>query len=525
MKKRVFLIVLDSCGIGEMPDAPLFGDCDCHTLKRISASPRFRFESMREMGVGNIDGQDYLPSEKKPRAAVCRLSERSMGKDTTIGHWEIAGVVSPSPLPTYPQGFSKEILDEFEKQTGRGVLCNLPYSGTDVIRDYGEEHVRTGKLIVYTSADSVFQIAAHEAVVPLEELYDCCRKARAILTGKNAVGRVIARPFIGEPGDFKRTSNRHDFSLEPPKPTLLDAVMRSGKTVYAIGKINDIFAGCGVTEKVYTHGNTEGMKYALEALDKDFEGLCFVNLVDFDMLYGHRQDVDGYAAAFAEFDRWLPLFTGKMRDGDVLMVTADHGCDPGDSHTDHTREYTPLVVYGENVLPINLGTRNGFCDIAASIADYLGLSYRGDGTSFMPVILKPDETEKALCDAAYEAMSRAYVPYSGYSVGAAVLTDSGKIYSGCNIENASYTPTVCAERTAIFKAVSEGERRFKAVAICGGKGFKVEGRFPPCGVCRQVMAEFFPQDAHVLLMTGPDSFERCTLDDILPLSFNPEYLK
>ncbi len=520
-KKRVFLIVLDSCGIGEMPDAALFGDHDCHTLKRISGSPAFRFESMKKMGVGNIDGQDYLPGEPEPQAAVCRIAERSMGKDTTIGHWEIAGVVSPSPLPTYPNGFPPEVLEEFERLTGRGVLCNLPYSGTDVIRDYGEEHMKTGKLIVYTSADSVFQIAAHEEVVPLEELYDCCRKARGMLTGKHAVGRVIARPFVGEPGNFRRTSNRHDFSLEPPKKTLLDALKEEGKTVYAIGKINDIFAGQGVTDKVYTHGNTEGMELTLGALDRDFEGLCFTNLVDFDMLYGHRQDVDGYAAAFAEFDRWLPSFTEKMREDDVLFITADHGCDPGDSHTDHSREHIPLVVYGNNIAPVNLGTRRGFCDIAATIAEYLGIGYRGDGASFLSQIRRPDGTEKALCRAAFEAMGKAYCPYSGYAVGAAVITDSGKIYSGCNIESATHTPTVCAERTAVFKAISEGERGFKAIAVCGGKGGRIEGRFPPCGVCRQVMAEFFKPDTPVLLMTGEESFERYTFADLLPLSITP----
>ena len=289
MKRRVFIIVLDSLGAGEMPDAPLFGDKDCHTLKRISASPEFRFDSMKKMGAGNIDGQGFLPRVERPLAAVCRLAERSMGKDTTIGHWEISGVVSPSPMPTYPQGFPPEVIDEFVKQTGRGILCNLPYSGTEVIKDYGEEHIKTGKLIVYTSADSVFQIAAHEEYVPLEELYGYCRIARKILCGKHAVGRVIARPFVGTPGNFTRTANRHDFSLEPPKQTLLDALKETGKTVYAVGKINDIFAGCGITEKVYTHGNTEGLKISLEAADKDFEGLCFINLVDFDMLYGHRR--------------------------------------------------------------------------------------------------------------------------------------------------------------------------------------------------------------------------------------------
>lgn len=523
--KRVFLIVLDSLGVGEEPDAPLFKDHDCNTLKRISGSEKFRFSSMKEMGMGNIDGQDYLPKADRPLAAVARLQERSMGKDTTIGHWEIAGVVSPSPLPTYPDGFPCEVIKEFEAQTGRGVLCNKPYSGTQVIADYGEEHLKTGKLIVYTSADSVFQIAAHEELVPPEMLYEYCRIARKILKGAHAVGRVIARPFIGKPGAFTRTANRHDFSLLPPKQTLLDALKADKKTVYAVGKINDIFAGQGVTEHVMTHGNTEGMAVALDALDRDFEGLCFVNLVDFDMLYGHRQDTDGYAAAFAEFDGWLPSFTAKMRKDDVLIITADHGCDPGDSHTDHSREYVPMIMYGKNIKPVNLGTRYGFCDIAATAAEYLECDYRGDGKSFLESVIKPTEVEKELCKAAADAMLKSYSPYSHYAVGAALLCADGKIYTGCNIENAAYTPTNCAERTAVFKAVSEGERDFKMLAVCGGKDGKISGVFPPCGVCRQVLAEFCPEDIPVLLMKSKSSFEKKTLKELLPFSFNPKFLK
>ncbi len=381
MSKRVFLIVLDSCGIGEEPDAALFGDKDCHTMRTISKHPAYKNDTMKALGLGNIDGQDYLGTVEHPLGSVARLRERSMGKDTTIGHWEIAGVISDSPLPTYPNGFPDEVLDAFKKATGRGVLCNLPYSGTDVIRDYGEEHLKTGDLIVYTSADSVFQIAAHEDLVPTELLYEYCRRARAILTGKHAVGRVIARPFIGTSSDtFKRTANRHDFSLEPPKKTVLDAIKESGKTVYAIGKINDIFAGVGVTEHVYTHSNTEGMQLTMEALDKDFEGLCFTNLVDFDMLYGHRRDIEGYAKAFAEFDAWLSRFIEKMSDDDIFIITADHGCDPGDTHhTDHTREYVPFVMYGRNVKARNYLTQPTFAAIAATIADYLGIDYDCSG--------------------------------------------------------------------------------------------------------------------------------------------------
>ena len=287
MKKRVFLIVLDSCGAGAMPDCAAFGDRDCHTIKRISTSDKFSCDNLRRMGLGNIDGLEFLGKVDEPTARVARLTEKSMGKDTTIGHWEIAGIVSENPLPTYPEGFPKELLDEFSKRVGRGVLCNKPYSGTDVIRDYGEEHVKTGDLIVYTSADSVFQIAAHEDVVPVEQLYEYCRIARELLCGKHAVGRVIARPFEGE-HPFKRTANRHDFSLEPYGHTVLDALVEQGKDVYAIGKIYDIFAGKGVTEKVFTHSNREGMELSLDALDKDFEGLCFINLVDFDMLFIRR---------------------------------------------------------------------------------------------------------------------------------------------------------------------------------------------------------------------------------------------
>ena len=384
--KRVFLIVLDSLGVGEMPDAAAFGDKDCNTLKRISASPEFCIDNLFKMGLGNIDGVNFLKKAELPSAAFARMTELSAGKDTTIGHWEIAGVVSDSPMPTYPDGFPNEILDEFAKKTGRGVLCNKPYSGTKVIADYGEEHIKTGDLIVYTSADSVFQIAAHEDIVPPEMLYEYCRIAREILVGDHAVGRVIARPFVGNYPDFTRTSNRHDFSVEPPKETLLDAIKSANKTVYAVGKIFDIFAGKGVTQKVFTTSNLDGIEKTLKALDTDFNGLCFINLVDFDMLYGHRQDINGYAKALTEFDRYLPEITSKMRDGDILVITADHGCDPGDNSTDHTREYTPLIVYGKSVKPINLGTRKTFADIAATVADYLDVDFKCDGESFLNII-------------------------------------------------------------------------------------------------------------------------------------------
>ena len=389
MVKRIFLIVLDSCGVGAAPDSAAFGDIGVNTLRSCAASPKFSIPHLIEAGLGNLDGIDYLPKTDHPTAALARLQEASMGKDTTIGHWEIAGIVSPNPLPTYPQGFPQEVLEEFEKQTGRGVLCNLPYSGTDVIRDYGEEQKKTGKWIVYTSADSVFQVAANENWIPLEELYDACRKARAILRGKHGVGRVIARPYVGQsPSEFRRTSNRHDFSLEPPKQTMLDAIKAAGLDTLAVGKIYDIFAGQGTTEHLFNKSNADGMAHTDDYAARDFHGLCFVNLVDFDMQYGHRRDVDGYANALTEFDTWLGQFLPKLGDEDLAMITADHGCDPAyTATTDHTREYVPLVVLGKQVKPVNLGTRKSFADIAATVTELLHVPFETPGKSFAREIL------------------------------------------------------------------------------------------------------------------------------------------
>lgn len=384
--KRVFIIVLDSCGIGEMPDAKLFGDKDCNTLKRISCSPCFSCENMAKMGLGNIDGIDYIKNTSSPSAAFGRLSEASNGKDTTVGHWEIAGVVSEHPLPTYPNGFPEELICRLEKETGCSFICNKPYSGTEVIKDYGDEHVKTGSLIIYTSVDSVCQIAAHESVVPVEKLYEYCSIARRVFSGADAVGRIIARPFTDGENGFVRTANRRDFSVEPPQKTLLDEICENGMSVISIGKISDIFAGHGITEAHISHSNSEGKALTADVAKKDFEGLCFTNLVDFDMLYGHRQDIDGYASAFSEFDKRLPEITKLLRDNDILIITADHGCDPGDSHTDHTREYVPLLVYGKNIKPTDLGTRNSFSDIAATVAEYLGIRHNGHGNSFLELI-------------------------------------------------------------------------------------------------------------------------------------------
>ena len=384
MGKRVFLIVLDSFGIGAMEDAPQYGDGDVNTLGSAASSPYFHVPNMRKLGLFNLDGVTAGEPEPSPTAAMARMREASRGKDTTIGHWEIAGICSREPLPTYPDGFPEEVLDEFSRRTGRGVLCNRPCSGTEVIREYGAEHMRTGKLIVYTSADSVFQVAAHEQVVPLEELYRDCEAARGILRGKHGVGRVIARPFAGAEGAFVRTGGRHDYSLEPPGVTMLDQLKEAGYQVIAVGKIRDIFAGRGITSHRPAAGNREGIERTLECLKEDFEGLCFVNLVDFDMLYGHRNDVDGYAKALSEFDRALPGILAGLRGEDILMLTADHGCDPGYTvSTDHTREYTPLLMYGAGVEPVNYHTRETFADIGATVLQYFGITPAFSGSGLL----------------------------------------------------------------------------------------------------------------------------------------------
>ena len=371
--KRVFLIVLDSVGIGELPDAAEYGDIGSNTLLSGSKSKCFSMPNMKKLGLFNIDGVTAGEKEAAPLASFARLKELSKGKDTTIGHWEIAGIVSKRPLPTYPNGFPPQIIEEFQRKTGRGILCNRPYSGTQVIQDYGKEHMETGKLIVYTSADSVFQVAAHESVVQVEELYHYCKIARNMLHGEHGVGRVIARPFTGENGRFTRTYRRHDFSIEPLERTMLDKLKSAGYEVIAVGKIADIFAGRGITESVQTSGNEDGIRQTLHYLDKEFEGLCFVNLVDFDMLYGHRNDVDGYAKALSYFDSQLPKILQKMRKEDTLIITADHGCDPSAASTDHSREYTPLLIYDAlNPAGRNLGTLEGFYEVSERVLGIFG---------------------------------------------------------------------------------------------------------------------------------------------------------
>ena len=381
--KRIFLIVLDSFGVGEAPDSKDFGDEGSDTLRAISKSKEFNINILKKMGIFNIDGIMYENGVENPIASYGKAREVSKGKDTTIGHWEIGGIISETPFPTYPDGFPDDVIKEFSKETGRNVLCNKPYSGTEVIKVYGEEHIKTGALIVYTSADSVFQIATHEEVVPVEELYKYCEIARKILTGKNSVARVIARPFIGEYPNFIRTSNRHDFSLTPPKDTMLNYLQREKFDVISVGKINDIFAGSGITESIRTTGNSNGMEVTMKMLEKEFTGLCFVNLVDFDMLYGHRNDIDGYARAITEFDKWLEGFIGKLKEEDLLIITADHGCDPSTPSTDHSREYIPILMYGKNVEPRNLGIRKTYADIAKTVLDNFQIENNLPGESFL----------------------------------------------------------------------------------------------------------------------------------------------
>ena len=382
MSKRVFIIVLDSCGCGEMPDSYLWHDEGSNTLKAIRNDSHFNCPNLVDLGLFNVD--TVGGGVEHPKGSFARMKETSMGKDTTIGHWEIAGVVSQKPLPTYPDGFPKEVIDEFERRTGRKTLCNKPYSGTEVIKDFGKESVETGALIVYTSADSVFQIAAHEDVVPVPTLYEYCQIARDILQGEHGVGRVIARPFTGE-WPYARTSNRHDFSLVPPRTTMLDLLKESGLATISVGKIYDIFAGKSVSESNRTTSNTHGMEVTLDIQKRDFEGLCFVNLVDFDMKYGHRNDVGGYANAMSEFDVQLGEFLPDMRDDDVLIITADHGCDPSTPSTDHSREYVPMLICGKHIKQgVNLGTRQTFADVSATVLDYFGVDKRDTaGESFL----------------------------------------------------------------------------------------------------------------------------------------------
>ncbi len=394
--KRAIIIVLDSVGIGELPDAAAYGDVGSNTLgnitKAMANEPWFRLDNLKSLGLGMMDGVDYMGKPNEALGAVGRLGERSKGKDTTTGHWEISGLILNKPFPTYPQGFPSDVIKAFEKAIGTKSLGNYSASGTEIIAQLGEEHMKTGFPIVYTSADSVFQIAAHEDIIPIEEQYEICRKARELLKGEHAVGRVIARPFVGQPGSFKRTDRRRDFSLKPIKKTVLDYAKEQGFEVRGVGKIEDIFAGEGITHAVHIHDNMDGVNHTLNWLKDSFSGILFTNLVDFDMLYGHRNNPEGYARSLVDFDKRLPEIMAVMKDDDILIITADHGCDPTTESTDHSREYTPLLIYGKPVKAgTNLHTRESFSDIAATVAEYLDIKADIEGKSFWKDIAKEVE--------------------------------------------------------------------------------------------------------------------------------------
>jgi len=390
MIQKVILIVLDSVGVGELPDAAKYGDEGSNTLGNVAkAVGGLSLPNMQKMGIGNIIDIEGVPAVKEPTAAYGKAAEKSAGKDTTTGHWELAGVILDRPFPVYPDGFPPELIEEFEKRIGRKVLGNKVASGTEIIKELGDEHVKTGRPIVYTSADSVFQIAAHEEVIPVEELYEICKIAREILRGEHGVARVIARPFVGKSGEYLRTYNRADFSLKPPHDTLLDKVVRAGMEVIGVGKIWDIFAGQGITKAMHTEGNMDGVDKTLEAIDMIQKGLVFSNLVDYDMLYGHRNDPVGYAKALEEFDGRLPEILEKLGDNDVLIITADHGCDPTTVSTDHSREYVPVLVYGDRIKAgVKLGTLSSFSDIGQTVTDVLGCLSLKNGRSFKQLVFK-----------------------------------------------------------------------------------------------------------------------------------------
>lgn len=384
MINRVTIFVMDSVGIGALPDAKEFGDEGCNTLGHIAEKMEsFKIPNLTKLGLGNIDGIEYIEEIESPIGSFGRSMEISNGKDTTTGHWEIAGLTIKEPFNTYPEGFPPHIIKEFEKRTGRKALFNKPASGTEIIEALGKEHMETGNPIVYTSADSVFQIAAHEAIIPIEEQYKMCEIARDILMGKDAVARVIARPFIGEPGSFERTPNRRDYSLSPFEPTVLDIAKKAGFEVRAVGKIIDIFNGSGITHDVHTVSNMDGIDWTIKWLNEDFKGILFTNLVDFDAKFGHRRNILGYGQAIEEMDARIPEILEAMKEDDLIIFTADHGNDPSYKGTDHTREYIPLLVYGKQVKKgVNLGTRKSFADIAATVSDLLNIDKTPDGESF-----------------------------------------------------------------------------------------------------------------------------------------------
>jgi len=386
---RVIILILDSVGIGELPDAAKYGDEGSNTLVNTAESVGgINLPNLEKLGLGNITGIKGVSKAEQPLAAYGKLAERSAGKDTTTGHWELMGLYLSEPFPTYPDGFPDEIIRRFEDKINREVLGNKPASGTEIIKELGEEHIKTGNPIVYTSADSVFQIAAHKNTIPLDELYEMCKIARKILKDKHRVGRVIARPFIGEPGNFQRTAERKDFSVEPPGKTVLEYAFDNGLEVIAIGKIAELFGFRGISEAIHTENNMDGIDQTIKAMQKKKSGIIFTNLVDFDMLWGHRNDPEGYGKGLETVDERLPDILKLLKADDVLIITADHGCDPTTTSTDHSREYVPLLVYGDRIKPVNLGTRETFADVGKTISDLLGFDAPVEGISFASKILK-----------------------------------------------------------------------------------------------------------------------------------------
>ncbi|MCR4435537.1 MAG: phosphopentomutase [Clostridiales bacterium] len=382
--KRAIIMVMDSVGFGELPDAERYGDKGSNTLAHIASQIEgYRLPNLERLGLGNMDGAKGYAREDRPVGCYGRMAEASPGKDTTTGHWEMMGIILEKPFPTYPNAFPRELIEAFEKAIHTKTIGNVVASGTEIIKQLGEQHMKTGYPIVYTSADSVFQIAAHEEVIPVEKLYEICRVARELLVGEHAVGRVIARPFVGTPGNFVRTDRRHDFSIKPIGPTILDYAVEKGCRVKGVGKINDIFSGQGITDSIPIHNNMDGVDKTLDYMKEEFEGIIFTNLVDFDMLYGHRNDVRGYADALTDLDNRIPGIMDSLREDDILFITADHGCDPTTLSTDHSREYVPLLVYGKRLKQnINLGTRKTFSDLGATVAEFLGTRKPANGTSF-----------------------------------------------------------------------------------------------------------------------------------------------
>jgi len=515
MSRRVFVVVLDGLGIGPCPDQDRYGDGGSDTLANtLARSPAdFSLPNLAALGLGCCSALPRVPAVGAPRAAVGTALPRSEGKDSTTGHWEMTGLLLEKPFPTFPDGFPPDLIEAFAARTGRGVLGNRAASGTAILDELGDQHRATGKWIVYTSADSVFQVAAHEEVVPIAELYRACEIARELCVGPVGVSRVIARPFVGISGKWVRTGGRKDYSLAPIGETLLDRLATAGIPRVGIGKVDDLFAGRGIESR---HAPTNRLAYQLltEALERVESGFVFANVIEFDQTWGHRNDVAGFLGGLEELDRTLPDLLGRVQADDLVIFTADHGNDPTTPSTDHSRERVPVLVVGPKVRPAALGERATFADVGQTVAEFLGTGPLAAGKSFLREVWITDPVEQA----AWAVRERAYAPYSGFRVGAAVTDESGAIFAGCNVENASYGLTICAERSAVVQAVAAGVRRLDRVIVVTG----TEPPAAPCGACRQVLREFGPD--LVIDLVGPQSRKQWRMRDLLPDAFGPEWL-